>query len=289
MNIFINHRHELRSGWKFAAYWLIFLFLVLAASVTVASGAGPQTQLERLVFAVIPAIPAILTLRLMAKFVDKVPTAVFGATLHEHWKKDWTIGGAVSLALLAIVTLVNGAAGGVVMNWTASDASWRSLIVTPLVLIIAAAQEELVYRGYPLQVLIKGIGPWPAILVMSSAFGLLHLFNPNATLVGALNTVLAGVMLSLAYLKTRSLWLPYGLHVGWNLGLGFVLGYPLSGIDIDSLWTTIAYGPKWLVGTDYGPEGGIIGTIAFITGAVVIRRLRSTGVSPKLRALLSEN
>ena len=175
------------------------------------------------------------------------------------------------------------------MTWTASDTSRKSLVVTVVVLLMSAAQEELLFRGYPLQLLMKGMGVWPAILTMSSAFGLAHLLNPSATALSALNTVLAGLMLSIAYLKTRSLWLAYGLHVGWNIGLGFVLGYPVSGIDIDSLWKTTAGGPQWLVGSKYGPEGGLIATIVFIAAAFAIRSTHAAEVSPKLRALLETN
>ena len=289
MNILINQRHELRSGWKFVTYWFLFAILVFAASLFLSSPAGPQTQLERLVLNMIPTIPAVGVLFFMARVIDKVPVAAFGATFHENWRRDFGVGLGVSAGMLALVTLANGAFGGIIMTWTASDATTKSLIVTPIVLIVSAAQEELVFRGYPLQVLMKGIGVWPAILAMSSAFGLVHLLNPNATLLGAINTMLAGVLLSVAYLKTRSLWLPYGVHLGWNLGLGYIFGYPLSGINIDSFWKTIAYGPRWFVGGEYGPEGGLIGTIVFILAAVVIRRTRAATVSPKLRVLLSEN
>src|SRR6185436_7940059 len=108
----------------------------------------------------------------------------------------------------------------------------------------------------------------------------------HPTIFGFINTILAGMMLSIAYLRTRSLWLPYGLHLGWNVGLGFVLGYPLSGIKIDSLWSTVASAPQWLIGSEYGPEGGIIGTILFAAAAIAIRMTRAVETSPRIRALL---
>src|SRR5690349_21158524 len=151
MNILVNPQHELRSGWKFLVYWFLFLFFVFAISFLVATSAGPQTQLERLAFNMIPTIPAIGVLVLMARYVDRVPAAVFGATLHEGWTRDFGIGVAVSVGMLAAVTFINGASGGITMNWTAADASTKSLGITPLILIISAAQEELIFRGYPLQ------------------------------------------------------------------------------------------------------------------------------------------
>jgi len=288
MNILLNEQHELRAGWKFAGYWVLFFIIFFGISSALPLPRGPQTQLQRLVLNTMPIIPAFLSLALMARFGSRAPISAFGATLHEYWARDFLVGLAIAGGMLVAVTLVNGAFGGISMVWTASDLSTRELIVTPLVLLVAAAQEELVFRGYPLQVLMNGIGPWAAILTMSVAFGCLHLLNPNATIVGAVNTMLAGLMLSVAYLKTRSLWLPYGLHLGWNIGLGFILGYPLSGLTIDSFWTTVAGGPKWLAGGPYGPEGGIAGTIVFVSAAIVIYKTRIAEVSPKLRAILSE-
>jgi membrane protease YdiL (CAAX protease family) len=289
MNILLNQDQELRSGWKFVSYWVLFVIFLIAISALIPFGASPETQTQRLVLNTIPLFPAIGALLIMARFADRVPIGVFGVTFHERWARDLNVGIAVGTGMLVALTLVNGAAGGITMEWSASDASNRSLLITPMVLILSAAQEELVFRGYPLQVLMKGIGVWPAILTMSTTFGLVHLLNPNATIVGAVNTMLAGLMLSIAYLKTRSLWMPYGLHLGWNVGLGFVLGYPLSGIKIDSLWTTIAYGPQWLVGRAYGPEGGIIGTIVFAAAAMVIHKMRGVGISPRIRSLLARN
>jgi membrane protease YdiL (CAAX protease family) len=285
MDILLNSQHELRAGWKFLAYWFLFILVLFAVSVVIPISQA-ETQLQRLLLNTIPTVPAVAALLLAAKFVDRVPAATFGATLHEHWPRDFGVGIVVAIAMLAMITLINAAVGGISMVWTGSDATGTALLVTPIVLILSAAQEELVFRGYPLQILMKGIGEWPAILAMSGAFGLLHLRNPNATIIGAVNTMLAGVMLSVAYLKTRSLWLPYGLHLAWNVGLGFVLGYPLSGIAIPSLWTTVAGGPKWLAGTEYGPEGALCVTIAFTAATVFICRTRMVTISPKMHALL---
>lgn len=268
MNILLNEQHELRSGWKFIAYWLLFLLLTFIVFQPFPT--APQTQLERLVLNTLPFFPALAALIVMARFLDKVPIAAFGAGFHRHWTRHVLWGLAVSAGMLILGTLIN-AVWGITMVWSASGTSSRSLLITLVVLTMSAAQEELLFRGYPFQVLVKGIGAWPAILIMSIAFGTVHLLNPNATILGAINTILAGLLLSMAYLKTRSLWLPYGLHLGWNVGLGFVLGYPLSGIDIDSLWKTVARGPQWMAGGLYGPEGGLVATIVFIAACVAIR------------------
>ena len=143
-----------------------------------------------------------------------------------------------------------------------------------LMLLIGALAEEQVFRGYPFQHLERGIGAVAATLVFSAIYGALHLINPGATMWAAANSALMGVLLSIAYLRTRSLWLPWGVHFGWNTALGFGFGLPVSGFRVFNLWAyTDAYGPKWLTGGAYGVEAAATGTLAFIIGILLMWRL----------------
>src|SRR5438045_1060532 len=103
MNILLNQSHELRSGWKFVAYWLLFVVLLFALSALIPLGVGPQTQLERLILNAIPFIPAVGAFLLMLRFVDKVPMAVFGVTFHQKWVRDFNIGLLISAGMLLLL------------------------------------------------------------------------------------------------------------------------------------------------------------------------------------------
>jgi len=288
MNLLFNPQHEIRNGWKFLLYWVVFTFLLIVT--TLPFPGGPRTQLERLVLNTIPILPALAALVFMARFVDRRPLSAYGVSFHEGWSRDFVLGGTLAAAMLVLLTLANVISGGVTMTWSAANTDTKSLVVTAIVLIMSAAQEEIIFRGYPLQTLMKAVGTWPAIVAMSVAFGFVHYrYNPNATVIGAVNTGLAGLLLSIAYLKTRSLWLPYGIHLVWNLGLGFVMGYTLSGMEIDSLWRSVPLGPKWLVGGQYGPEEGFVATVVFTAAVFAIRATRAAGVSPQVRAALAPN
>ena len=288
MNLLFNAQHEIRSGWRFLLYWAVFAFLLIV--ITLPFPGGPRTQLERLVLNTIPIFPALAALVFMARFVDRRPLSAYGVSFHERWSGDFVLGCGLAAAMLVLLTVANVAAGGVMMTGNIATTDTKALIVTAIVLIMSAAQEEIIFRGYPLQTLMKSIGTWPAIIAMSAAFGFVHYrYNPNATLIGAVNTALAGLLLSIAYLKTRSLWLPYGIHLVWNLGLGFIMGYTLSGIEIDSLWRSVPLGPKWLVGGQYGPEEGFVATVVFMAAVFAVRATRAVGVSPQVRAALAPN
>jgi len=108
--------------------------------------------------------------------------------------------------------------------------------------------------------LIRSIGAFATILPAAVLFGLAHLGNENANLMGVLNTMLWGVLLGYAYLRTRALWLPIGLHYGWNLAL------PLFGVNLSGFTMGITgYALHWRVGDlwsggGYGPEGGLPAT-----------------------------
>jgi len=275
-NIFLNDRHELRSGWKLGAYFAIFIVIWVAAGIALslffARTDLPSDQLTLLALNEIALFtPAVVALLLMVKFVDHRPLKTFGITL-ENWRRH--LPGGLALAAIMLGVLLAGcyAFGYLHIEWTARQVPAVTLVMTLLVLLAAAAVEELMFRGFPLQVLCEGIGKWPGVLVISGLFGLVHMNNPNASLLGTVNTVMAGILLSLAYVRTRSLWLPYAIHAGWNVGVGYILGLPLSGIDLASLWTTGVAGSDTILGGAYGPEGGLLTTFIFGTSTLIVHR-----------------
>ena len=154
-------------------------------------------------------------------------------------------------------------------------------VTGPLVLglLAAALFEELLFRGFPLRALADGIGPWPATLFLGGAFGAAHAWNDHVGVYGILNIALAGVWLSLAFFS-GGMGLAWGLHFGWNLGLA-LLDAPVSGIDLGVPGVSYQWGVhRWLDGGAFGPEGGLVGTIAIALGAVAtvgVRVTRSRG------------
>jgi uncharacterized protein len=178
-------------------------------------------------------------------------------------------GGAAALMLLAPLIAGTGhlvPRGGEVL-------SWPSLLFYFSTLAIAAAGEEMIFRGYAFQLLVDKIGPFATVLPVAVIFGLTHASNPHASLLGVINTILWGVVLGFAFLRSRDLWLPIGLHFGWNLVLP-LFGVNLSGLTIDV--TRYGYqwdlGPLWSGGA-YGPEGGILTTVFVIALFFLLHRI----------------
>ncbi len=109
---------------------------------------------------------------------------------------------------------------------------WPSLLFVSILLLFGAVGEEMLFRGYGFQVLVKGIGPFATILPVAVLFGLAHSQNLNFGPLALFNTILWGVVLGYAYLRSGDLWLPIGLHFGWNWALP-MLGANLSGFTMD--------------------------------------------------------
>jgi len=141
---------------------------------------------------------------------------------------------------------------------------WPSLLFVSILLLFGAVGEEMLFRGYGFQVLVRGIGPFATVLPVAVLFGLAHSQNLNFGPLALLNTILWGVVLGYAYLRSGDLWLPIGLHFGWNLALP-MLGANLSGFTMDVTGYTMHWkiqGP--LSGGAYGPEGGLLTTAVAI-------------------------
>jgi uncharacterized protein len=141
---------------------------------------------------------------------------------------------------------------------------WPSLLLVSIVLLFGSVGEEMLFRGYGFQVLVKAIGPFATILPMAVLFGLAHTQNLHFTWVALLNTVLWGIVLGYAFVLSGDLWLPVGLHFGWNWVLP-LLGANLSGFTMG----VTGYALHWKIGApwsggEYGPEGG------WLTSAVVV-------------------
>ncbi|AGZ45099.1 CPBP family intramembrane glutamic endopeptidase [Actinoplanes friuliensis] len=155
----------------------------------------------------------------------------------------------------------------------------------------AAVTEELLFRGVLFRLVEERTGTWIALLLTGVVFGLMHLANPDASLWGAIAiSIEAGFMLAACYAATRTLWVPIGLHFGWNFAAGGIFSVVVSGNgESKGLLDTTMSGPSLVTGGDFGPEGslytvaaGVVLTLVFMwlarrRGQIVPRRRRAAG------------
>jgi len=205
------------------------------------------------------------------------PLIAMGLGWRSTTKHEIGLGLAVGWGMVVVLVLPMMLAGRLHTSlfWEAGE--WWLLLTNFLLLAFGAMAEEIAFRGYPFQRLIESMGDAWATVLMTVVFGLVHLQNPYASLASTLVTILGGVLFSIAYLRTRSLWLPWGLHLGWNVSLGLLFGLPVSGVsEYSSVVQTIPGGPGWLTGLDYGPEGSLLAVLVLFAGiAVLVRATRN--------------
>jgi membrane protease YdiL (CAAX protease family) len=197
---------------------------------------------------------------LAARYFDGMPPAWTGAGAHRWSGRELAqgLGLGICMALLA----------------------WA-----PVAIIGGVHAEELLFRGYFFQRIAEMIGPGIATVIVSGIFAVAHLWNPNVTFGSASVIFLAGIFFSLCYLRTGSLWLPFGAHFAWNFMIGKMLGMPVSGEDFGAglLRTGIA-GPNFLTGGAFGPEGGLAGMIGVAAGIYVVATIPMIRYSPYVNA-----
>ena len=286
MNIFLRDDGKLRAGWRLAVSVLV---MQAAAWLSVVL-AGLLTSSEpRLRFVAVQR--SLMLLFLFAGFsvllitLDRVrqrPLAAMGLGLRQRWVLQSLAGIALG-ALMVVAGVAAVAVGGTLkLQFSINGSTLRLAVVVLLGLAAAAMAEEVMFRGYPFQRLVEGMGAAGAIVVSSTFFGLVHARNPSASFWSVLNTVLFGVLLAIAYLRSRSLWLPWGMHFGWNAALGVGFGLPVSGITwFAALGQGRAEGPKWLTGGDYGLEASAVGSVLIVVAIAAVVALTRL---PALRA-----
>lgn len=266
---------QIRAGWRIGM--LLLLFIGANFAVT-----NPLMKFLKTIpdFPVQPVGTAIAYLMLtfatwvMLRFVDKRPFHSVGLHFSAGWGKQLSQGLLFGSGMMSVIFVIEYASGMVVIEFRDLTLQ-QSLVIfaNSIGLYIAVGYgEELMFRGYLFQSFVEGTNKLIATLSISLLFAAAHMGNPNASVFGLINVGLAGIWLSVAYFKTKALWLPIGLHISWNFFQGFVYAYPVSGTasEKEQIGKALVSGPEWLTGGAFGPEGGALATLMLIIGTALI-------------------
>jgi membrane protease YdiL (CAAX protease family) len=184
-----------------------------------------------------------------------------GLRLDGRFALEALAGAVLGASIILASALAARGLGGFV--WVRGDQAGPGGLFYALVPFLAVGlHEELVFRGYAFQRALRGLGRVPALLAFCLLFVAAHWGNPGmagpARPLACLNIGLASLLLGLAFLKTNSLALPIGIHLGWNWAQGPLLGFGVSGAGQRGHWAPVfGDSPKWLTGGDFGLEAGL--------------------------------
>lgn len=281
--LFINPTDQrLRAGWRILLTIILFLSLNILLSVGIRTILGGLKAEGTLWWAIL-GFSATVAAFISRKYFDKKNLPSLGLNFDKHAIIDLfsgVINSAIVMALTYLIMLHFDLIEFVGFSWWTDDAHSTSfsLSVLPTALavlwsfMIVAWWEELFFRGIILQNIKEGLNMKWAIILSTMAFGLVHAGNPNATVLSTVIIMIITLQLVYAYLKTKQLWLPIGLHLGWNFFQASVFGYASSGHESPTLITQNPIGPDWLSGGAFGAEGSII-LIPLLLGSLVLINL----------------
>src|SRR4051812_10712042 len=275
--LFFDAHQRLRNGWWiliFIAFIAVTRFAYKPLTHGLKDLGLPQPWLES-----VPFLLALLATWACTR-LRREPLSSVGFKLDRRWFREIGWGTLSGLGMALAVVGMIWAIGGVRFELDPAR-SVGALLVGLYFFLAAALLEETLFRGFIFQRLLDGVGVWPAQILLATLFAAAHWGSPGmqggTELVAVLDLFLAAVLLGLAYLRTRSLALPIGLHLGWNWTQGHVLGFGVSGYDFKGWWHPVFQGKaEWLTGGAFGPESSIFSPLVSLVMIGLLWRWRPT-------------
>ena len=207
------------------------------------------------------------------RFIEHRSLFSMGLSLRGGAMKKLGIGGFLGAVLFLLVTLLSYAMGGITVAQGNAKIGW--LILFFLAILVDAASEEVLFRGYLMMSLCNTVRPRSAIILSGILFAVMHGGNAGVTVLSLVNVFAFGCLLGLLVFRTGSLWTSIGLHAMWNFFSGNVFGATLSGIPIGTsiLTSTPVAGRDQTSGGVFGPEAGLVTTVVLLLAFLVFIRL----------------
>lgn len=258
---------RLRAGWRLLGQGLLMGFSIVILGILGNLLLGALNNISYAIFllfsALIVSMAVTFSIIIARRFLDRRTFVSLGLLGNRQAISDLLFGFVLSGLMIGLIYLLEW-----VFGWLEVESyAWQlesggnlvaSILVMLALFILGSWHEELLSRGYWLQNLSDGLNPSLGVLLSSAGFALAHVFNPNLSWLAFLGLFLSGLFLAYAYLRTKQLWLPIGLHIGWNFFEGTVFGFPVSGQYFYQLIRQTTSGPELVTGGAFGPEAGLI-------------------------------
>ncbi len=276
--VFISpHENRLRSGWRLLIQTalLIFFSILFGLPLALLGLVLPEFELDLTISQLVETLAVTLSVFLARWLLDRRSIVSLGLRLGWHALRDIFVGILLIFVVFVFVYATMSLAGWIRFGgfaWQSTPLSQvaKEMLLALLLFTVVGWNEELLSRGYHLQTFASGLNLKWGVILSSAIFGLLHLGNPNATWASAAGIFFAGLFLAYGYIRSKQLWLPIGLHIGWNFFEGPVFGFPVSGLDTFRLTKITVSGPELWTGGAFGPEAGLVILPALALGAILI-------------------
>jgi hypothetical protein len=247
------------------------LMAIISFALAVAIAIVISSNLPALGHGTKQAVEAIVTIAL-GLAVYKVAIRHLGANPRddlsgEDLPRNLALGIVAGAALMSLVVAIASVGGSYHILGCCSTTDLTSDLF--IAALMPGFMEELFFRGILFRWIEEFGGSWVALATTSALFGLVHILNPNATWFSSFAiAVEAGILLGGAYMLTRSLWMPMGLHASWNFTQGYIFDVPVSGHAENGLVEAKLSGPALLSGGGFGLEASVIALIVCTAAGV---------------------
>ena len=177
-----------------------------------------------------------------------------------------------SIAVICVLPLV--VAGGIAIVLQLQPSAWGWLLADAVFFALMALAEEIAFRGYGFQRFVHAVGPIGASLGFAAFYAIIQALLPGSSHASVAVSIAFSLVLSMAYLRTRALWVSWGINFGWKASRALVFGLAVSGSSIHSpVVQGDPMGQFWLTGGGYGLDGTWFAFIVFLATLPVIYRL----------------
>jgi CAAX protease family protein len=254
----------MRSIWKIVFFFLVTVVLgptlLYALVLKLFGGLGSPLWPGVMLFLEAGELAVLFAFTAAMSMVEHVPFGAYGLPLKGAFGANYWVGFLLGLAegsvLVGLILVFGGYSFG---TWALQGSAVIAWGLLQLVLfVVVGLYEEFVFRGYAQYTMSKLIGFWPAAILLSAGFGLIHLSNRGEDWVGALSVAMVGLLFAFALKRSGNLWYAVGLHAGFDWAESFLYSVPDSGEMLKGhLSNAVLHGPAWLTGGSIGPEGSV--------------------------------
>lgn len=224
------------------------------------------------------------------KYIEKRSISTLGFA-KDNWLKKYIKGFIIGFIMMSIVVLILYLFGCISVEKNPSQPIGISAIGGVMFIligwIIQGATEEIVTRGWLMNVLAARYNKVFALILSSTIFGAMHLFNPDVNYIAVINIILVGLFFGIYVIKTNDLWAVCGMHSAWNFAQGNIFGFEVSGlkVGVSSIFDFNLVGSNVISGGSFGPEAGLIATFVLLSSIAIVFLLDKKGYFKIINAL----
>lgn len=275
----LTNKAGLGAGWRVAIY-LAICFVLWSAAILLLSqilrpARGVFSPSYQFLGELVSFLVAFFAAWIMAQ-LEEVPVGIYGLPARGAFGRLFGHGCLFGFCeicmLIGLIATFSGYSFGSLAEHGAAIAKWA--LFWGLFFVVVGLCEEFLFRGYTLYTLAQGIGFWPAAVLLSLAFGAVHIHNSGEGWVGVAGVAFVGLFWSFTLKRTGSLWFALGMHAAFDFGETFLFSVPDSGMIFPGhLSNATLHGPHWITGGSAGPEASVFDFLILAVFFLVVNRL----------------